>query len=102
METTEKIFTYENDFQAFNAAMDAGQLCRVDEEMFYYWLEVLPPIYMNKEQIIEIDGAKFKKMCSFGFAEGRDYIIDFWRNKDADGKTCAFFAKRSTRLNRGG
>ena len=32
---------------AFLAAMHSGEPFECDEEMFYYWLEVLPPVYMG-------------------------------------------------------
>lgn len=97
-----KIYTYEKDFAAFVTARNAGELCRIDEEMFFYWLEVLPPVYFDQVQRVEIDGVSYLKRCSFGFAEGREFITDFWRNTDGNGKGTAFFCKMSNRLNRGG
>ncbi len=88
-----KIYTYQHDFQEFIQALDSKEPLALDSEMFDYFLEVLPPIYMNKKQLIEIDGAKIIKNCSFGFAEGRDYVIDFWRDSEI------YFCKRSNRLN---
>src|SRR3990167_9906126 len=72
-----KTLTYENDFTEFNAEIDAGHVCKIDEEMFYYWLEVLPPVYMGQKRLIDIDGKMTEKNCSFGFAEGGP-VIDFW------------------------
>ena len=93
METTKKkIYTYEKDFNEFVKAIEK-EACAIDEEMFYYWLEVLPPVYMYKKQTVEIDGVKYVKDCIFGFAEGRDYVIDFWGGKEV------YFCKRSNRLN---
>lgn len=39
---------------------------KIHESIFYYFLNLLPPIYQNCN--------------SFGFAEGQDYIIDFRKN----------------------
>ena len=94
---TKKIYTYEKDFNEFVRAINAKEACLIDEEMFYYWLEVLPPIYMNKKQLVDVDGVKYVKDCSFGFAEGREYIIDFWHTGDKGVYAC----KRSDRLSLG-
>jgi len=94
MDTTTKVFKYDSardDWKEFIAAMNSGQIFEIDEENYYYWLEILPPIYMGQTQII--NGQPIR--CSFGFAEGREYIKDFWTK---DGR---FFGKMSDRLNRG-
>lgn len=93
MDTLTKIYTYENDFKEYVEAVNAGLVCRIDENIFDYFLEVLPPVYMDKIKDVEIDGVKYPKRCSFGFAEGWEAVIDFWR---ADG---AYYAKKSKRLN---
>ena len=81
-------------WKEFIKAMNAGELCEIDEEMFYYWLEVLPPVYMGQVVKVEIDGVVYDKKCSFGFAEGADYITDFWTSGGA------WFCKQSKRMNR--
>ena len=97
---TIKIYKYDDctpeEWKEFVALLDSDQAITIDESMFYYWLEVLPPVYMNKEQDININGAILKKNCSFGFAEGREYIVDFWGGNEG-----IYFCKRSNRLNRG-
>lgn len=85
METIEKIYTYEKDFKEFAGEYHSGRTIEIDEEMFFYWLEVLPPKFMNK--IKEIDGVR--RYVSFGFAEGREPIVYFWRENGR------FFCKRS-------
>ena len=89
----QKVYTYENDLPEYIKALDRGDVCRVDEEMFYYFLEVLPPQYMNKLVEVEIDGVKYMKRCSFGFAEGAEFITDYWRGGEG-----VYFAKRSRRM----
>ena len=81
---------------AYVKELEAGEVCRVDDDLFCHFLEVLPPVYMSQFQIVEINGVKFKKLCKFGFCEGRDYVVDFW---GSDGH---YFAKRSNRINFGG
>ena len=73
----------------FIAARATGAILEIDEEVFYYWLEVLPPVYMNKDQNA---GGKLRR-CSFGFAEGAEPVTDFW----LEGKR--FFCQLSTRMN---
>lgn len=79
----------QEEWKEFIEAMHSGGILEIDREMFMYWLEVLPPVYMHEE--IEIEGRKV--LCSFGFAEGRELITDFWREH---GK---FFCKGSARMN---
>ena len=86
-----KVYTYENDLKEYIAARDRGETCQIDEEMFYYFLDVLPPIYMNRVHIIDtIKG--LTRRCSFGFAEGTKPIIDFWRVRSD------YYSKRSNRM----
>jgi len=69
----------------FIEAMHSGEEVEVDEEMYYYWLEVLPPVFMYKV----IDGKRYE----FGFAEGAEPVTVFWRK---DGR---FFCRRTTIMN---
>lgn len=71
-----KILTYENDFKEFvSTVMTENQRAEIDEEMFYYWLEVLPPVLMNcKVGLVRGETVK----AQFGFAEGVDTITAFW------------------------
>ena len=94
---TQTIYTMDT-IEAYSAALDRGEVCQVDEDLFYWYLEVLPPVYMGRDRFVEIDGVKFVKHCSFGFAEGRDFITDFWVNKDGSHIT-ARFAKKSKQMN---
>ncbi len=90
-----KLFRYDStqeEWGEFISERDAGRTVQIDEEMFMYWLEVLPPVYMHKEILIE--GRPV--FCSFGFAEGREPITDFWKE---NGK---LFCKRSDRMSERG
>jgi len=91
---TKKIYTHEHDFRDFIEALDKGELCQVDERLWYYFLEVLPPIYMNERQVVTINGVGFNKLCDFGFAEGSEEITDFWKASDR------YYCKKSNRINR--
>lgn len=95
METiTRKVYTYENDFADFVCDRKKRKPLLIDSEMMYYWLEVLPPIYMNKVQTVKIDNVTFNRQCSFGFAEGREYVTDFWPAGDGN-----YWALLSNRMN---
>jgi len=97
--------TYDTDFAAFLTARDAGGIVEVDAEMFYYWLEVLPPVVsdpleQNGEQIKwsglggtwrRKDGSDQK--FSFAFAEGREELTVFWV------KGGEYFAQRTGIIN---
>ena len=55
--------------------MDSGQTVEVDQEVFDYFLEVLPPVFMSKTFTFK-DGLCVR--ASFGFAEGWEPIKVFW------------------------
>lgn len=51
-----QIFKYdcaEREWAAFLNARDSGEITEIDEAMFDYWIEVLPPIYMNRAASIQ-------------------------------------------------
>ena len=75
----------EGAWSRFIEAMHSGEEVEIDEEMYYYWLEVLPPVFMWKV----IDGKKYE----FGFAEGAEPVTVFWRK---DGR---FFCRRTEIMN---
>ena len=60
-------------------AMDSCQAHEINEEVFYYFLEVLPPVFMGKKFLFA-DGKI--RWCSFGFAEGAEPVTVFWKEKE--------------------
>jgi len=50
----------------FIKAMYSGAPIEIDDAMYYRWLEILPPVYQFGWQ--------------FGFAEGSEHIVDFWKH----------------------
>lgn len=76
----------------FIAAMHSGQVAEIDEAMYYYWLEVLPPAWMGRMATLP-DGRQVR--ANFGFAEGRERIVAFWE----DGER--FFCCQTMEVNRG-
>jgi hypothetical protein len=72
-------------WEQFISAMHSGQEVEINEGMYYYWLEVLPPIFMWKV----FDGKKYE----FGFAEGAEPVTVFWRKDDR------FFCRRTEIMN---
>jgi hypothetical protein len=82
------------EWEAFIFLRDNGEIVEINVEMFNYWMEVLPPVYMNKRQEIKLNNGEIKNVfCSFGFAEGLEHIVDFWFY---DGK---YYCKKSNRMN---
>ena len=73
----------------FIKALHSDEVTEIDEEMYLYWLEVLPPIYMGR--VVRIKG--ISRRVNFGFAEGYDNITAFWR----DGGR--FFCARTEEMN---
>ena len=72
---TTTVYTNAN-WDEFIAAMHSGDILEVDRDIFDYFLEVLPPIFMNKT----INGQWY----SFGFAEGAESVIGFWQEGTDD------------------
>lgn len=81
-------------WREFILEMQSGRTLEIDESIFFYWLEVLPPVYMNKCKMIDVldNGKEIEVDCSFGFAEGHSLIIDFWKSEGR------FFCKQSKEL----
>lgn len=71
-------------------AINSGEMVEVNEEVYWYFLEVLPPVFMNKKFKF-IDGQIVR--ASFGFAEGAESIKVFWKE---GGK---YFCRQSTLIN---
>ena len=86
------IFKYEcssEEWQKAIEAMRSGEIVEIDEEFYWYFLEVLPPVFMNKR----IDG----KFYDFGFAEGCENIRLFWRECGED--KYRYYCKQSNIVN---
>jgi hypothetical protein len=78
------------DWAATIAAMHSHQRIEIDQEVFDYFLEVLPPVYMGR-RITLPGGARCH--ATFGFAEGTEEITAFWREGDR------FFCQRTHEMN---
>lgn len=96
----DRIHKYEcskEDWQEFITAINSKDRFEIDEEMYYYWLDVLPPVFMH-QWIDFLPGHEGHKMfCEFGFAEGADYITVFFRSPD--GKH--FYGQKTNKMAKG-
>lgn len=63
---------------AFHAEVSKGGTVEVDEGLFDYYLDVLPPRFMGRTVTLA-DGSK--RWATFGFAEGEDKPIAFWKTE---------------------
>ncbi len=90
------MFTYAKDFQAFLKARDEGGVVEIDEEMFGYWLGVLPPVYMTRT-VTWPDGLRVRS--TFSFAEGAERITAFWTTH-RPGEPIRYFARLTDEINR--
>ena len=104
-------------WKEFIAVMQSGQRFEIDEKMFYYWLEVLPPVFMNREidylpghevnvrksnvcqvEIDYLPGHEGRRQrVDFGFAEGAEAITVFWRDLEKR----RFYGQRTNKINEG-
>ncbi len=62
----------EKNWTEFLTKRDSGKLVQIDQEMFDYWQELLPPITQSNS--------------SFYFAEGFSPIIHFFKEEDETGR----------------
>jgi len=71
----------EQTWPAFITAMRSGAVVEIDQEMFDYWLEVLPPIFMSRRMLYRPmnSAEQVDRYCSFGFAEGAEEVVMFWQ-----------------------
>ncbi len=76
----------------FINAMHSGAVFECDEEMYDYWLDVLPPVYMGR--LVTLPNGQ-RVRADFGFAEGIERITAFWRSEGR----C--FGCQTTQLNKG-
>lgn len=86
-------------WEEFIKVFTSGQRFEVDEEMWDYWLEVLPPVFMYKEIDYFPGREGIPTRASFGFVEGADYITVFW--VEGHGKDAHLYGQRSNRIARG-
>jgi hypothetical protein len=120
IEATKRLYTYENDFKDFVDHKNnfTSVPLEIDEEMFDYWLGVLPPTGANHEengesmlmfgmggQWVRKDGTLQRFV--FAFAEGYETITVFWTNRrdpqaQAEKQPTRYFAQRTAILNRRG
>jgi hypothetical protein len=69
--------------------INSGEIVEINEEVFDYFLDVLPPVNMGR--VVEISGKQTR--TAFGFAEGVEEIKYFWKQQ---GK---FYCWRSNEIN---
>lgn len=62
-------------WKAFIKVMRSGEVFECDRAMYWYWLEVLPPVWMNRP--LKVDG--HGTVSTFGFAEGDVPCVAFWQ-----------------------
>jgi hypothetical protein len=93
------------DFAAYLTARETGAVVEVDEQLFDYWLNVLPPKQPRHPSVkltgmggiwTRSDGTV--QRYSFAQAEGAEELTAFWRTKDAAGEV-HYFAQRMPIIN---
>jgi len=100
-----RVHTRADDFAAYLSAIESHEPVEIDEAMFMYWLEVLPP---KTPQSPDVEprgmGGLWKRpdgtvqRYSFAQAEGQEELTAFWRTKDDDGSV-RYFAQRMPIVN---
>ena len=85
-----ELYTREN-WEGLMKAINAGERCQITDDIFDYFLDVLPPKFMHR-QVELINGDHVT--ASFGFAEGAMQVIAFWRRTAVEGGA-QYFAQQS-------
>ena len=85
-----KVHKFADGLLPYLTALDAGEV-EIDTEMYYYWLEVLPPVFMGRT--ITMNGSR--RRVEFAFAEGTEQMVLFFYRKDSDTGEDHFYAVRS-------
>ena len=85
----------QNQWSDMLKAMWSGQEIEIDHEIWYHFLEVLPPARMPWDAVFN-DGTE-RKGCDFGFAEGCDCVTAFWAAGKGDDRR--YFCRRTTQMN---
>lgn len=86
----------EDTWDAFLAAMHRGQVLQIDEQLYDYFLEVLPPLFLGR-RVTLLDGSL--QWADFGFAEGAEIVTAFWRKRT--GEATQYFCGATNRVSRG-
>jgi hypothetical protein len=99
MTTAAKVHRYDDhtpeEWQEFLTAMQSGEPFECDWGMFYYWLEVLPPVHYGRRVTLP-NGREI--VAAFGFAEGAEEITVFWRERHP-GAEDRYFGCRTNTIN---
>lgn len=91
------MFTKER-FADFIAARERGERCEIDQAIFDYFLDVLPPVFMDRW--VTLNDGSTRVRAAFGFAEGAERVTAFWRARTPLG--LRYFAQHTTLIARGG
>jgi hypothetical protein len=70
------VYTKQN-WQEMIDAMNSGEQIEINEEVFDYFLGVLPPVFMN--QVTMMPNGLPRKI-DFAFAEGAEPLTYFWHD----------------------
>jgi len=79
-------------------ARDSGQVIEVDEDVYWYFLEVLPPAYMGRT--VKLPNGTMQR-ADFGFAEGYEPITAFWQIGANSSPNRQYFCCKTEEMNRG-
>lgn len=64
-----------DDMKEFCKARDTGNRVLISEELYWYFLEVLPPVWMHTT--VRLPDGK-DQFSDLGFAEGAERVTIFW------------------------
>ncbi len=89
------IYTREN-WQEMIAARDSGEVVEVNQDIYWYFLEVLPPAYMGRTVTLP-NGQK--QLADYGFAEGYETVTAFWQVGPNSSDNRQYFCCRTREMN---
>ncbi len=84
-------------WEAFLAAWKRGERLKISESIYWYFLEVLPPIFYARKNVELVTGDRI--VANFGFAEGAERITAFWMTETRSKPD--YFLQYTREVNRG-
>lgn len=91
--TSATVYLRADMFPQFVAAMHTGEVVEMDDEMYRYWLNVLPVKGMN--EVVTIRGVQ--RFANFLQAEGYEELTAFWT--EGTGAARRYFCQRTDIMN---
>lgn len=90
------VFTLENDYRHFVAALAHAERCEIDEAMFVHWLETTRPVGMARDVVLA-DQREVRADFVIRTSDGTGSLYAFWHFCDSYNPTDRRYFAQSAR-----